>query len=72
MVISLRLNEEENELIKAFADINGISVSELFRRSVFERIEDEYDLRAFEKAKKEYLEDPTTYSHEDVIKMFEE
>lgn len=37
-----------------------------------EKAEDQSDLLAYEKAKAEYLEDPTTYSHEEVIKMFED
>ena len=36
------------------------------------KAEDQSDLLAYEKAKAEYLEDPTTYLHEDVIKMFED
>jgi len=70
MTVSLRLNQEDSELIKAYAELNGLSVSELFRRVVLERIEDEHDLRAYEKAMEEYRADPVTYSHEDVKRMF--
>ncbi len=48
MTISLRLNTADSELVKAYAEMNGISVSELLRRSVMERIEDEFDLAEFE------------------------
>nr|WP_316612383.1 DUF6290 family protein [uncultured Ruminococcus sp.] len=40
MTISLRLNTADSELVKAYAEMYGISVSELLRRSVMERIED--------------------------------
>ena len=70
MTVSLRLNAEDSQLVKAYAELNGISVSELFRRSVFERIEEEHDLRAYEKAMEEYRKDPVTYSHEEVMRMF--
>lgn len=50
MRISLRLNNEDYELIKAYADMNGLTVSELLRRSVLERIEDEFDLKAYDEA----------------------
>ena len=46
MTISLRLNEADSMLFKKYAEMNGISVSELVRRSVLEHIEEEYDLQA--------------------------
>lgn len=72
MTVSLRLDREDAELIKAYADMNGISVSELLRRSVLEHIEEQHDLRAYEQAIKEYRKDPVTYSHDEVIKMLNE
>ena len=67
MIISLRLNTADSELVKAYAEMNGISVSELLRRSVMERIEDEFDLKAYEEAMAEYRKNPVTYSLEEVI-----
>lgn len=71
MTVSLRLNDEDTNLIKAYAELNGITVSELFRRSVIERIEDEFDLKSYEKTMAEYKENPVTYSHEEVAKMLD-
>lgn len=68
MTVSLRLNDSDAQLIKAYAEMNGISVSELLRKSVLERIEDEFDLKAYEKAMEEYRANPVTYSLEDVMK----
>lgn len=67
MTISLRLNTADSELVKAYAEMQGISVSELLRRSVLERIEDEFDLKAYEEAMAEYRKNPVTYSLEEVI-----
>ncbi|MDO5562744.1 MAG: DUF6290 family protein [Synergistaceae bacterium] len=69
MAISLRLNDEDTTLFKKYAEIHGMSISELIRQSVLERIEDEYDLKAYEKAMAEYRKNPETYSHEDVARM---
>lgn len=66
MTISLRLSEADSVLIKKYAEINKISVSELIRQSVMERIEDEYDLEAFDKAMEEYKENPVTYTLDEV------
>lgn len=66
MTISLRLNEQDTELIKSYAALQNISVSELIRRIVLERIEDEYDLKEYEKALAEYKANPVTYSLDEV------
>lgn len=54
--VSLRLSEEEKNLIEAYAKIQGISVSEVFKKTVLEKIEDEYDIAVGEKAYSDYLE----------------
>lgn len=46
MTISLRLTDENTNLIKSYTELNGIMVSEFLRRSALERIEDEFDLKA--------------------------
>ena len=66
MTISLRLSEEDTLLIKKYAELNRLSVSELIRQTVMERIETEYDLEMFEKAIAEYKNNPVTYSLDDV------
>ncbi len=68
MTISLRLNEQDTDLIKSYAALQNVSVSELIRRIVLERIEDEYDLKEYEKALAEYKANPVTYSLDDVEK----
>ena len=68
MTISLRLSEQDTELIKSYAALQNISVSELIRRIVLERIEDEYDLKEYEKALAEYRANPVTYSLDEVEK----
>lgn len=62
MTISLRLNDEDTTLIKKYAEMNNLSVSELIRQSVMERIENEHDLKLFNQAISEYKDNPVTYS----------
>ena len=66
MAISLRLNDQDAKLFRKYAELKGMSVSELVRQSVFEKIEDEYDLEAYEKARADYQENSVTYSLDDV------
>lgn len=68
MMISLRLNERDGDLFRRYAEMNGLTVSELVRQSVLNRIEDEYDLQLYDKAMAAYQSNPVTYSLEDVEK----
>lgn len=68
MTVSVRLNKEDEELIKAYAELNNISLSELIRRAVIEKIEDEYDLESYKKAIAEFKKNPKTYTLEEVKK----
>lgn len=71
MTIAIRLNDRESDLFKRYAEMNGITVSELVRQSVLARIEDEFDLEAYNKALAAYKENPVTYTHDEVRKMLE-
>lgn len=71
MTISVRLNDKDTELIKAYAEMNGISISELVRKAIMEKIEDEYDLECYYEATEEHKKNPKTYTHEEVKKMME-
>lgn len=66
MTISVRLNEEDTALFKSYAALNNITLSELVRNAVMEKIEEEFDLKCYEEAIKEYRENPQTYTLEEV------
>ncbi|MBR0427236.1 MAG: CopG family transcriptional regulator [Clostridia bacterium] len=68
MTVSVRLNEDDEKLIKAYADINNISLSDLIRNAVIEKIENEYDLKCYYEALEEYKKNPKTYTMKDVKK----
>lgn len=71
MTISLRLSDEDSNLIKKYAELKQTTVSDLIRQTILERIEDEYDLKAYEAAIKEYKNDSITFSHSEVVHMLE-
>ncbi|MBR1811955.1 MAG: ribbon-helix-helix protein, CopG family [Clostridia bacterium] len=71
MTVSVRLKEEDTALFKKYAALNNISLSDMIRNAVLEKIEDEYDLESYEKAIAEYKANPVTYSHEDVARMLD-
>jgi RHH-type rel operon transcriptional repressor/antitoxin RelB len=66
MTISVRLNEKDTKLVRAYAKMNNISLSDLVRNAILEKIEDEYDLDLYNKAIEEYNENPKTYTMDEV------
>ena len=56
MAFSIRLTEEERQLANSYAKIHSMSLGEAFKRALFEKIEDEYDISIYEEAYKEYEE----------------
>ena len=66
MNISIRLTEEEKAIAENYAMRYAIPLDKAFKRALFERIEDEYDAIMAKEAYKEYVENPRTYSHEEM------
>lgn len=57
MAFSIRLTEEERALAESYAKLHSMSVGEAFKKALFERIEDEYDIAAYNTAYDEYVKD---------------
>lgn len=68
MTISLRLSDEDSALIRKYAEMKKMTVSELIRQTMLEQIENEFDLQLYEQAMKEFLANPVTYSLDEVEK----
>ena len=66
-VISLRIDEKEDRLIKEYAKAKNISVSALIRNSLLAKIEDEIDLNLYTKAMNEHKRNPQSISFEDML-----
>ena len=52
-IISLRLNEEEQSFVEEAAQVYGCSASTLIKRLAFEKLEDEFDMKAIEEYERE-------------------
>ena len=68
MTISVRLNEKDTKLIQTYVKMHNISLSDLIRNAVLEKIENEYDLDCYNQAIEEYKKNPKTYSMEEIKK----
>jgi toxin-antitoxin system protein len=55
MAFSIRLTSEEKVLAESYAKVHAISLGEAFKRALFERIEDEYDIAIAEEAYSDYV-----------------
>ena len=56
MAFSIRLTEEERALAESYAKIHSYSLAEAFKKALFEKIEEEYDIAVYTAAYKEYEE----------------
>lgn len=56
MSFSIRLSKEEKHLAESYAKTHAMSLGEAFKRALFERIEDEYDIVIAEDAYREYVD----------------
>lgn len=57
MSFSIRLNAEEKKLAESYAKLHSMSLGEAFKRALFERIEDEYDIEIAKDAYSEYIKE---------------
>ena len=57
MSFSIRLTAEEKKLADSYAKLHAISLGEAFKRALFEKIEDEYDIALADEAYNEYIRD---------------
>jgi predicted DNA-binding protein len=55
MSFSIRLSAEEKSLVESYAKLHSMSLSEAFKKALFEKIEDEYDVAVAQEACEEYI-----------------
>ena len=48
--MTLRINDQDGELIKRYIHMHGLMISEFARQAMLEKIEDEYDLQVLRQA----------------------
>lgn len=69
MSITLRLSDSDAELIRNYAAMKGSTVSDVMRKAILEKIEDEIDLDMYQRAMADFQADPVTYTHDEVGRM---
>lgn len=55
MSFSIRLPNEEKPLAESYAKIHDLSLGVAFKKALFEKIEDEYDLKIAKQVHDEYI-----------------
>ena len=55
MSFSIRMTDEERKLADSYAKLHSLSLAEAFKKALFERIEDEYDVTVYQEAYDEYV-----------------
>lgn len=64
--MTIRLTDEEADLIQIYAKGRKISVSDAIRMAILEQIENEYDLDMLKKARTYNVAHPETYTHDEM------
>lgn len=67
-MLSIRLNAQAEEELKAIANFHGVSVSDFVRNIINEKLEDVYDLKLVDSALLEHKKDPKIYTLDEVEK----
>ena len=62
--VSLRLDDRDDRLVREYAKLNNLSISEFIRKVIIEKIEDEIDIKAFDKA---FKKSEKTYSFNEAM-----
>ena len=67
--VSLRVTEHEKNWMESYAKVQGINLSDAIKEAFFEKLEDEYDLKAIREHEKEKANgNKKYYSHVEVKK----
>lgn len=62
--ITVRLNEEESRAFNAYAKLNDIALSTLLKKTLEEKMEDEFDMSAIAEYEDNRAEE--TYTHDEM------
>ena len=71
MVVYLKMTRKEKQLAKDYAKRNGLSLCAAMKQSLFEKIEDEYDIALAYSGIKEFEENHIAFTHDEVVKKLE-
>ena len=67
VVKTIRFSKEEARIISEYADFAQESFSKVVKDAILDKLEDEYDLKVADAAYEDYLKNPETYSHKEVL-----
>ena len=70
-VVSVRTNEEETKLFKSYCALYGISISEAYKHSLLEKIEDELDAAEMAEEVEKFNKNPKTHSLDELRKTYD-
>jgi hypothetical protein len=66
--VSLRVTEQEKNWMESYARVQGINLSEAIKEAFFEKLEDEYDLKAIKEYEEEKAKGNVKYYSIDEVK----
>lgn len=70
MKFFIHMNDEEQELAGRYAALHRMTLGEAFKKALFEKIEDEFDIIVTEEAYEEYVKNGK--KSESILKLWKE
>ena len=60
MTLSIKLTDNERQLAESYARLHSLSLGEAFKKALFEKIEDEFDLTVADEIHSKFVESNET------------
>lgn len=70
MTLTVKLDEIESNIFNDYLNITKKKISDIVRESIFEKIEDEFDLRSYYEGMKSFRKNPKTKSLKEMIEIY--
>ena len=69
--IVVRLSQREREQLQAYAQFNNIPMEEFIRKAAMEKLNEEFDKKSADIAYKAFMDNPGTYTLEEVMQNYD-
>ena len=69
--VTVRFSQREKALLQAYAQFNKIPMEEFVKKAAMEKLTEEFDKKTVDSAYKAFMENPETYTLEEVMENYD-
>lgn len=70
MTLTVKLDEIESKIFSDYVNLSKKKISDIIRESIFEKIEDEFDLQSYYQGIKEFRKNPKTKTLKEMMEQY--